>query len=182
MIYDCKSVFLFGCVGVSRIRCSGRTWFWWCPVVLVSVFHNLVISAVRCSSCLWLELIPLWFFSLCQHSWETNSLLHPSGQNTLCRQALLLQGRCTEVWGSDPPPGSWGQSLPWRLTLLWHGKYPEVWVSALSSCWGWKPEGIPVQEALLLLLPMCSPALTHVSDPKILGVLGPVFVLWPCCC
>jgi hypothetical protein len=44
--------------------CGGITGFWWCWVFLVSVskillfaFHHLVISGVRCSSCLWLELI-----------------------------------------------------------------------------------------------------------------------------
>jgi hypothetical protein len=45
--------------------CGGCTGFWWCRVVLVSVskilmfaFRHLVISGVRFSSCLWLELVP----------------------------------------------------------------------------------------------------------------------------
>jgi hypothetical protein len=83
----------------------------------------------------------LWFFSLCHHFWETNSLLCPSDQNTLCRQALLLQGRCTEVWSSYPPPDSWVQSPPWMPTLLWQGKCPGVWDSALFPGWGWRLEG-----------------------------------------
>ena len=37
--------------------------------------------------------------------WESKSLLSPSGQSPLCRQALLLQGRCPEVWVSTQPPG-----------------------------------------------------------------------------
>jgi hypothetical protein len=40
--------------------------------------------------------------SLCQ---DSNSLLSFIGQSTLCRQALLWQGRCTEVWSSALPPG-----------------------------------------------------------------------------
>ena len=87
-------------VGVSRIRCGGSTGFWWCQVVLVSVskilmfaFHHLVISGVRCSSCLWLELVP--------------SVILLASLSTPWRQALLWQGRCTEVWCSVLPPG-WG--------------------------------------------------------------------------
>ena len=141
-------ILLFRCVGVFETRCGGRTGFWWCPVVLVSVrkilsfaFRHLVVFGVRCSSCLWLKLVPPVFFNPCQHSWETNSLLCPSGQNTLCRQALLLQRRCTEVWSSDPPPDSWGQSPPWRPTPLSQGKCLGFWVLGLSSGWGWRPVG-----------------------------------------
>jgi hypothetical protein len=36
--------------------------------------------------------------SLCQQTWESSSLLSLSGQNTLCRQALLFQGRGTASW------------------------------------------------------------------------------------
>jgi hypothetical protein len=57
--------------------------------------------------------------SLCHHSRESNSHLSSSGQSTLCRQALLLQGRCPALWSSDLPPESWGQSPPCQLTLLW---------------------------------------------------------------
>jgi hypothetical protein len=78
--------------------------------------------------------------SLCQHSWEFNSHLSPSGQSTLCRQALLLQGRCPKVWSSDPPPESWGQSHPCRPILLWQARCPGVWVSALPPGWGWRPD------------------------------------------
>jgi hypothetical protein len=35
--------------------------------------------------------------SLCQHSWESSSHLSSSGQSTLCRQPLLLKGRCPAV-------------------------------------------------------------------------------------
>ena len=35
--------------------------------------------------------------SLYQQIWETRALLSFSGQSTLCRQALLLQGRCTDI-------------------------------------------------------------------------------------
>jgi hypothetical protein len=69
--------------------------------------------------------------SLCQDSCECNSHLSSSGQSTLCREALLLHGRCPAVWSSDPPPEFWGQNPPCRLTLLWQGMCPGVWVSAL---------------------------------------------------
>jgi hypothetical protein len=105
-------ILLFWCVGVSRTGCGGSTGFWWCLVVFVSVskiltvdFWHLVISSVRCSSCLWLELVPPVILLACQHSGQSNSLLSPCGQSTLCMQALFLQGRCTEVWSSTLPPG-----------------------------------------------------------------------------
>ena len=133
MILNLNLAFLV-CCGIHDSLC----WAFWVPMIpvdLVSVskilmfaFHHLEISGVRCSSCLWLELVPP---VVLLSSWEINSLLCPSGQNTLCRQALLLQRRCTEVWSSDPPPEFWGQSLPCRLSLFWQGRCPEVWVSAL---------------------------------------------------
>jgi hypothetical protein len=58
-------ILLFGYTGVFRTQCRGHTGFWWCQVVLVSVsniltfaFCHQVISGVRCSGCLWLELVP----------------------------------------------------------------------------------------------------------------------------
>jgi hypothetical protein len=36
--------------------------------------------------------------SLYQQTWETSTLLSFSDQSTLCRQALLLQGRYTDIW------------------------------------------------------------------------------------
>jgi hypothetical protein len=79
--------------------------------------------------------------SLCQHSWESNSHLSSSGQSTLCRQALFLQGRCPEVWSSDSSPESWGHSPPCKPTLLWQGRCSGVWILALPPDWGWRPEG-----------------------------------------
>jgi hypothetical protein len=79
--------------------------------------------------------------SLCQHSWESNSHLSSNDQSTLCRQALLLQGRCPAVWSSDPPPEFWGQNPSCRPTFVWQGMCPGVWVSALPPGWWWRPEG-----------------------------------------
>jgi hypothetical protein len=76
--------------------------------------------------------------SLCKHSWESNSHLSSRGQSTLCRQALVLQGRSPEVWSSDPPPESWSQNPPCRPTLLWQGRCPGIWVPALPPGWGWR--------------------------------------------
>jgi hypothetical protein len=49
-----------------RVCCYGvSTGFWWCRMVLISIskifmfsFHHLVIYGIRCSSCLWQELVP----------------------------------------------------------------------------------------------------------------------------
>ena len=115
--YYFKSEYSFsGVLGVSRTCCSGSTELWWYWVVLLSVskslkfsFHHLVISAVRCSSCLWLVLVPpviLLATVSTPGSWTLSlSLLNPSGQSTLCRQALLLQGRCTDIWSSSLSAG-----------------------------------------------------------------------------
>jgi hypothetical protein len=98
--------------------------------LLMHVFSSFFLESLRAMR------FPLRFVFIvshnCLHSWETKSLLNPSGQSTLFRQALLLQRRYTEVWSSDPPPDSWGQSLPWRPTILYQGRCPGVWVSSLS--------------------------------------------------
>ena len=94
-------------------------------------FAIWIISCVNGLAASGWSLILLDSVSIGQHSWESNSHLSPSGQSTLGRQALLLQGRCPEVWNSDPPPDFWGQSPPCRPTLLWQGRCPGVWVSAL---------------------------------------------------
>jgi hypothetical protein len=54
----------FWCLGVTKVHCDGRTGFWWYQVILVSVayilvfaFHQLVVSAVSWSFCLWLWLV-----------------------------------------------------------------------------------------------------------------------------
>jgi hypothetical protein len=120
----------------------------------------LLSLAGACSSC--------DSVSLCQHSWESNSLLSPSSQSILCRQALLLQGRCTEVWSSALPPG-------WRWS-------PEGALSKKLCCfclpcvscedqslrdWGYK---------MVLSLESWGQSplwrWTLLSDPRILGVLG----------
>jgi hypothetical protein len=98
--------------------------------ILLFAFHHLVISGVRCSSCLWLELVPPVIL-LPLAVLESHSLLSLSVQNTLCRHALLLHRSCIEVWISDPAPESWSQGFPWRSTLLWQGRCPGVCVSDL---------------------------------------------------
>ena len=84
-----------------------RTWVLCWVIMFFSFFMfafcSLVISGVRCSlagACSSCDSVGLY-----QHSWEFNSVLSPSVQSTLCRQSLLLQGRCTEVWSSALPSG-----------------------------------------------------------------------------
>jgi hypothetical protein len=55
---------LWVCLGIQDSLCGDHSGFWWCWMVLGSVsmilgfaFCHLVISGVRCSSCLWLDLI-----------------------------------------------------------------------------------------------------------------------------
>ena len=158
-------ILIFGCVGLSRTRCGWCTGFWWCPVVLLSVsnilpfaFCHLVISGVRCSSysrCSRLELVPpmILLASVSHHFWESNSLLSLSGQSTLCIQALLLQGRYTEIWSTDSPPC-------WR----WR---PEGTLSKKLCCfcglhtllWGLVSERPGIQDSILTWVPLSEPSL-----------------------
>jgi hypothetical protein len=107
--------------------------------------------------------------SLCQHFWESNSHLSSSVQSTLCRQALLLQGRCPEVWSSDPLPESWGQSLPCRLPSSGN---EGAQGSGSQLCLLAEDEGLtgPCPRSSVASVP-------HVlsGDHEVLGVLG---VLW----
>jgi hypothetical protein len=75
-----------------------------------------------------------------QQTWETSSILSFSGQSTLCRQALLMQGRCPDIWCSNLPPGrscvplARGLKIPWgilcgslRVSGDSSGKEPWCW-------------------------------------------------------
>jgi hypothetical protein len=68
--------------------------------ILNFTFRHLVISGVSCYLSLAGACSSCHSVNLCQHSWESNSLLSLSGQSTLCWQALLLHGRYREVWSS----------------------------------------------------------------------------------
>jgi hypothetical protein len=54
-------------------------------------------------------------------------------------------------------PESQSVSPSWRLTLLWQGECPEVWVSVLSPGWGWRPEGTLSKK----LCCFCDPCALH---------------------
>jgi hypothetical protein len=157
--------------------------------------------------------------SLCQHSWGSNPLLSFSGQSILCRQALLLQGRCTEVWSSDLPPGwRWRpkRTLSKKLCCfcgplavlhrLVSGR-PRIQDGALtcvlasepslevdsplaekvprglgfsSSSWlKMKTQRDPVQEALLLLQPGCSPVQNGLWETQDTRWRSGSHFLWP---
>ena len=61
------------------------------------------------------------YVSLYQQTWETSSILSFTGQSTLCMQALLLQGRCPDIWCLNLPPGrscvplTRGLRIPWQI-------------------------------------------------------------------
>jgi hypothetical protein len=135
-VLACPWLIMVGILGYDEAQCS---WFllvrflclpfaFWKSLVLI--FNLSLVGAwSSCDS-----------FSLCQHSWESNSHLSSSSQSTLCRQALLFQGRCPAVWSSDPPPECWCQNSPRKQTLLWQGMCQVVWVSAPPPGWGWRPD------------------------------------------
>jgi hypothetical protein len=109
---DFKSVLLFWFVGVTRIHCSGRTGFWWCHVVLVSVayvlllaFHHLVMSGVSWSCCLWLWLVP-----------PTSLFVCIPGRPVLCGGIwiwiVVVKG---QLWGADRDQKDLSPVEPWFL-------------------------------------------------------------------
>ena len=104
--------------GLSFLVCCGaQDWvgweccaFWWWWVVLVSVskiltfaFRHLVFSGASFYSCLWLELVPqvIMLVSISRPGRLVLSLV--SVVTVLCRQALLLQGRCPDISCSNLP-------------------------------------------------------------------------------
>jgi hypothetical protein len=174
------------CVGVSRTLCGGYTGFWSCRVVLVSVskififaFCHLVISGVRCSSWLWMELVPpvtsvstpgsptlSWVPVVRALSAGNLSSGREDTQRSGAQLCLLAEDEgpkcpcprtsvasvahlfsCVDWSLRDPrykmatSPESQDQNPLWRPTLLWQGRCPEVWVSALPPGWGWRPKG-----------------------------------------
>ena len=143
MSYDFKSEScFFWCVEVSRTRCGCSTGFLWCLVVLVSVgkiltfaFHHLVISGVRCSRCLWLELVP------------SVSLL----------ASVSTPGRLAISWVQESE-----HSLETNSPLA--GKVHRGLRISSTSWLRMKARRASVQEALLLLRPVCSPARTHLRE------------------
>ena len=142
--------------------------------ILTFAFRHLVISGVRCSSCLWLELVPpvillasdstpgsptlspqsLWSeYSLQTISplagkinsgleLSSTSWLKTKARSDLVQEALLLLWphmlSCMDWSMRDQGynmvilPEYWGRCPPKRPTLLWRGRCPEIWVSALT--------------------------------------------------
>jgi hypothetical protein len=123
--------------------------------ILMFAFRHLEIFDVNVQAVSGWSLLSCDPFSLCKHSGEFNSLLCSSGQSILCRQALFFQGRCPAVWSSDPPPEFWGQNSPCRPTFLARN-VPRCLGLSSASWLRMKARWDPDQEALLLLLPMCS--------------------------
>ena len=74
--------------------------------ILMIAFCHMVIPGINCYSCLWLELVPLMILlASISRPGRLDLSSSFSGQSTLCRQPLLLQGSCTDIWHSNLPPG-----------------------------------------------------------------------------
>jgi hypothetical protein len=84
------------------------------------------------------------YVSLYQQTWETSSILSFTGQSTLCRQALLLQGWCPDICCSNLPPGRSCVPLTRRLKIGGESCVDLGGVQKLSAqkprCWS-GPEG-----------------------------------------
>jgi hypothetical protein len=111
---------------------------------------------------------------LYQQTWETSSILSFSGQRTLCRQALLLQGRCPDIWCLNLPPGrscfplTIGFNIPWKVLC------GSLWVSGDSPGQGpWYCSGLEGT---------CAPGQAGLSDSLINAVSGPTRLDWSRCC
>jgi hypothetical protein len=114
------------------------------------------------------------YVSLYQQTWETGSILSFSGQSTLCRQALLLQERCPDIWCLNLPPGRSCVPLTRGLRIPWGILCGSLWVSGDSAgkapqCWS-GPEGT------------CAPAQAGLSASLVNAVSGPVRLDWSRCC
>jgi hypothetical protein len=77
-------------------------------------------------------------------------LAKDEGQNGPCPRSSVVSVVCVlscVVWSLRDSgykmmisPESWGDSPPWRTTLLCWGKCTEVWGSAFPPLWEWRPE------------------------------------------
>jgi hypothetical protein len=109
--FKSRSSFLgvLACPGLGKVGVvdsDDGEWSWFLLVGSYVYLCHLVISGVSWFSCLWLEIVPLVFLLVfISRPGRLVSPLSLSGQSTLCLQALLLQGRCTDIWHSDLPPG-----------------------------------------------------------------------------
>ena len=110
------------------------------------------------------------YVSLYQQTWETRSILSFNGQSTLCRQALLLQGRCPDIWCLNLPPGRSCVPLSLDFKILWRVLCGSLRVSADSLGQGpWYcsgPEGT------------CAPDQAGLSTSLINAVSGPSRLDW----
>jgi hypothetical protein len=173
MRYDFKSESCF-----SRTHCGRRIGFWWCWVVLVCVskilmygFRHLVISGVRYSSWLWLELVAPVILLVSVSTPRSPTLPWIPVVSALSAGKLSasspLQTGLWETWDSG-----WCSHLSPGVRAL-----PGGWLS--SGREGVQKTGSqlyllaedegrsdPVQEALLLLQPACSPVWTGLWETQ----------------
>ena len=113
------------------------------------------------------------YVSLYQQTWETSSLLSFSVQSTLCRQALLLQGRCPDIWCSNLPPG---RSCDLLTEVLRSRGGSCVYLTGVSLLWAL---ATPVKAGTEVT---CAPDQAGFSASLINAVSGPVRLDWSRSC
>jgi hypothetical protein len=141
-------ILLLGVLGYPGLTVVGilgshaAEWSWFLLVSFLFAFSHQEISGIRYSSWLWLELVPHVILWACQHFWDSNSLLSPSGQWSLCMQALLrrsvraLSGGwlfsvilrswvCKGACGVKRPLGTFGLSIKFAPMVVWGWYQPE---------------------------------------------------------
>jgi hypothetical protein len=145
------------CWGIQD--CGGHTGFWWCRMVLVSVskilmfaFCHLENSGVRCSSCLWLELVPpvLLLASVSTPgsptlSWVPVVRALSAGKLSCCREGAQRSGSQLCLLAEDegpkgPCPRSSVPSVPHVLSCSdWSLRDPGYQMALSPETWGHSP-------------------------------------------
>jgi hypothetical protein len=141
--------------------------------ILIFAFCHLVISGVRCSNCLWLELVLSVILLASVNTPGSPVLSWVPVVRALCRQALLLQGRCTEVWSSDPPLG-WR----WRPKRTLSNKLC-CFCGPCAPLYGLVSERPGIQGGTLTWVPGLEP--TQEADSSLVGKVPRCLGLSPAC-
>jgi hypothetical protein len=146
--------FAFHNLVISGVRCYSSFWLELVPPVILLAF----VSTPGSPTLSWVPVVRALSagkFSSGMEDTERSgahsaSWMKMKTQKDPVQEALLLlRPTCSPIWiglWETQDTRRWshlspqGKSPPWRLTPLWQGRCTEVWVSALPSGWGWRPE------------------------------------------